>query len=526
MLHYQTVSCDKITDALIDEIKSLFDSSYGYWSTVNPPRAELAGQPICFPRKSYEEYFRGSEDYDGECDLALCYDGEKLVGEAVYVNKETSRGKVALVVQLVVHRQYRRLGIGSALLYSIWGFSDYYAWGIVTSNPCTVKTLEKATSRWCSVPEIIKNKHYISREVLANIRFLDASRDSWVINRVGDAGESRIRTGFATERSRETNALAEVESRIGRIGAKDEWLAFTFHSQRINSDSGLEKMLDESNLIVRDAYARMRMPDQRWAGKTKEEIDEILKIVSVLPSAAICDFGAGTGRHVNELRRRGFENVIGIDFAFGKDGGAVLPGDCRTWRGASPFDLILCLYDVIGSFRSEHENRLILENIFANLKLGGYAVVSVMNLDYAGMSSAKDVGKQPDELYESLRELKPSNNMADTGEVFDGSFALLDRKEGVAYRKEQFGGDDRRLRRELIVVDRRFTMRSICEMCRGAGFNIVSSRYARAGFRRPSLLNRFRASKWGKEILLVLRRPNATNVFCGTPSSTSLREGL
>lgn len=191
----------------------------------------------------------------------------------------------------------------------------------------------------------------------------------------------------------------------------------------------------------------------------------------------------------------------------------ILFGDCRFWRGSSFFDLILCLYDVIGSFRSENDNRLILENIFDNLRPGGCAVVSVMNLDFAGMSSAQSVGNQPDELYESLRRLKPSNNMADTGEVFDGKFALIDQEEGVVYRKEQFGGDDKRLRRELIVVERRFTMQSICKMCRGVGFNIVSAKYTRAGFRTPSFLNRLRASRCGKEILLVLRRPDATNVL-------------
>ena len=506
MLQYRTVSCEKVTDTLIDEVKELFDTSYGFWSASNPPRAELSGRPIFFPRKAYLEYFRGSGDYVGECDLALCYDGEKLIGEAVYVNKETSRGKVALVVQLVVHKEYRRKGIGSALLYSIWGFSDYYAWGIVTSNPCTVMTLEKATSRWCSVPEIIQNKHFLAREVLSDIRFLDDSRDSWVINKIGSAGESRIRTGFATERSPGTEALVEIESRLGRIGPKDEWLAFTFKSQKINSDSGFRKMLDESNLIVRDAYARMNMPSQRWMAKADEEIDEILKLAPVPSSSAICDFGAGTGRHVKALIRRGFTNVMGIDFVLGGDGG-VVQGDCRSWRGPHLFELIICLYDVIGSFRSESDNQQILNNIFANLKPGGSAVISVMNLDFAGMSRAKVVGNQPDELYKLLSELQPSSNMAETGEVFDGRFALVDRQEGIVYRKEQFGGDDKRLRRELVVVDRRFTLKTISRMCQMAGFNVLASRYTRSGFHAPSLFNGLRASRWGKEILLLLRKP-------------------
>lgn len=130
-----------------------------------------------------------------------------------------------------------------------------------------------------------------------------------------------------------------------------------------------------------------------------------------------------------------------------------------------------------------------------------------MNLDFAGMSRTKVVGNQPDELYKLLSELQPSSNMAETGEVFDGRFALVDRQEGIVYRKEQFGGDDKRLRRELVVVDRRFTLKTISRMCQMAGFNVLASRYTRSGFHTPSLFNGLRASRWGKEILLLLRKP-------------------
>ena len=507
MLHYKTVSGKNITDALIDEVKVLFDSSYGVWSTTCPPEPGLAGKKISFPRRTYVEYFRGSLEYEGECDLALCYDDDKLVGEAVYANRETSRGKVALVVQLVVHEDYRRKGIGGTLLYSIWGFSDYYAWGIVTSNPCTVKTLEKATSRHCSVGEIILNKNFLRKEVLATIRFLDDTRDRWVVNLDGKDGESRIRTGFATARLENSEALREIELRLGRIGPQDEWLAFIFNEQKIVSDTGFRQMLDESNIIVRDAYARMNTDGHAWTSKTKSEIDEILKMVPLSNAAAICDFGAGDGRHLKELRRRGFENLIGIDFVLSADDGLVVGGDCRSWKGPQPFDLVLCLYDVVGSFRAVEDNRAILSNIFANLKPGGKSVLSVMNIDFKGMLCAKVIGDEPDELCRGLRSLDPTNNMADTGEVFDGRVALINREEGLVYRKEQFDGDDSRLRRELVVVDRRFTMRGIVDLCRSVGFEVEYSSYVRAGFKKPTFLQRIRAARWGKEILLILAKP-------------------
>lgn len=504
MLRYKTVSGNKVSDALIDEIKTLFDSSYGVWSLAYPPKQSLAGKPISFPRKNYVEYFRGSTEYGGDCDLVLCYDGGKLVGEAIYVNRDTVRGKVAIVVQLVVHDEYRRKGIGSALLYSIWGFSNYYAWGIVTSNPCTVKTLEKATARKCSVGAIIQNKNFLKKEVLANIRFLDETRDHWVVKNDGDVVESRIRTGFATSRLESSDAQRDVESRLGRIGPQDEWLAFIFNSQEVESDIGLQRMLDESNLIVRDAYVRMDVDRQAWTGKTELEVDQILKLVPSSKTSAICDFGAGEGRHLKELKRRGFENLAGIDFVFDDKCGLVTNGDCRSWKGAQLFDLILCLYDVVGSFRSLEDNVAIISNIFDNLKTGGKAVLSVMNLDFEGMLSSEAVCDKPDELYRKLRALKPSTNMADSGEVFDGRCALVNWDEGLVYRKEQFDGDDNRLRRELVVVDRRFTMKGIVDLCKSVGFGVLHSSYVRAGFTSPTFFQRIRASRWGKEILLVL----------------------
>jgi len=52
-------------------------------------------------------------------------------------------------------------------------------------------------------------------------------------------------------------------------------------------------MLDESNFIVRDAYARMDIDSQAWSRKTELEVDEILRMVPTSKMSAICDFGAG-----------------------------------------------------------------------------------------------------------------------------------------------------------------------------------------------------------------------------------------
>ena len=58
-----------------------------------------------------------------------------------------------------------------------------------------------------------------------------------------------------------------------------------------------------------------------------------------------------------------------------------------------------------------------------------------------------------------------------------------------------------------MIVDRRFTRNGIVELCRSVGFEVVNSSYVRAGFKPPSILQRLRAARWGKEILLVLSKP-------------------
>ena len=78
-----------------------------------------------------------------------------------------------------------------------------------------MKTLEKATSRTCSVSEIIKNKHFLSRAVLADIHFLNDVRNTWVINQTDAVKESRIDDVFQNYNSLEVsyeNILQEIEN--------------------------------------------------------------------------------------------------------------------------------------------------------------------------------------------------------------------------------------------------------------------------------------------------------------------------
>lgn len=177
-----------------------------------------------------------------------------------------------------------------------------------------------------------------------------------------------------------------------------------------------------------------------------------------------------------------------------------LTDDARTYEQKEKYDLVLCLFDVIGSFPSETENQMIIQNIYRNLKPGGYAAVSVMNLDYLleRMDRAKKSSFNKD--MKLLYELKPGKIMQKTGEIFDPAYMLIDEESGIIYRKEQFE-EDEELPAEYLIRDKRFRKKEIENIMKQCGFKIIESRYVKAG--------KFYANQKSedcKEILLIVKK--------------------
>lgn len=427
--------------------------------------------------------------------IVLCRDCGHLVAQAIYVDKLTVRGKVSLVVQLVVDEKYRRQGIATALLHAIWGFSDYYAWGIVTSSPCTVEALEGATFRFCRADVISRHSAFIRRSVLSEIPFLRNAK--WL----HDARISRIDTGFFTDRQARPLARRRVETRLGRLPEGSEWLALAFRDQTLDHVEAYSQIVGCSGEFVSEAYRRMPQTRQGWARQAKSEVDMILRW---LPAAdrkefRICDFGAGSGRHMAEFIRRGYRHVEGIDFAPTKEGVriGVRKADCRTWRSKNRFNLILCLYDVIGSFPDDASNEAIVRNIVRHLAPGGHAVLSVSNIRFRKTSALPLLnGREKSKFLRSIFRLRPSKTMSTTGEFFDAKASVRD-ASGRVYHKEQFPAGDSRLPGEYLVVDRRYTSGEIQRLLTDAGLKVVLRRFVRSGFGEVF------SEPDGKEILVI-----------------------
>lgn len=337
-----------------------------------------------------------------------------------------------------------------------------------------------------------------------------ADKDKMKVNK----NQSLVFSNFypELEKSNGNEELKVYASRLGQIEPGYEWLAFTFSSQEMNySKEKLESFLEFSESQLQDAYSRMKMPEQSWTKGTQEEVNFILSQTGISHSDSILDFGCGQGRHSLELSKRGYNNVTGIDFSETNVAKArslaisnnlmanFLVADARKLRLGVKSRLILCLYDVIGSFRDNADNIRIVRSIKHHLQPGGKAVISVMNMELTeSIAIHKDsISNNP----HSLLSLPPSSIMASSGNVFRPDYFLINTDDGLVYRKEQFADDDD-VYAEYVVADKRYTMDEICSLFQQEGFIITTSRYVQAGHWSVPLMP---TDPKAKEILLVVQ---------------------
>lgn len=493
-----------LSEKELEDCSLLYSENYGKYSGVDDRSKK--GKAIKMSAPLYKRLYGGNKNLF----ISMCHDSNgKLLGHAIFLKKDIpGKGPCSWVLQLVVHRQYRNRKIGSKLLQSAWGFSNYYAWGLATANAITLKTLESVTWREISVDYISKNISVLEN-LMEDVPFV--TKGSVKLNR----STSQVFSNFypELESSNQSKDLQVYARRLGKLKPGNEWLAFTFRDQKMSwTEEKFNRFLKFSEQQLKDAYSRMEMPSQPWTRGTANEIDFILKTVPLENGSKILDLGCGQGRHSIELAKRGFINVTGVDFAERNIDSAkrtavaegaycnFINGDARSFSTGKDFkyNCVLCLYDVIGSFRDESENGRILKNIKQLLAPGGRAVISVMNMEMTRHVATNKVSlkKNP----QALLALPPSETMKSSGNVFNPEYFLINTDDGVVYRKEQFSGDGYILA-EYVVADRRYTMKQIKEFVQKFGFKITEARYVQAGkWDAPLKATDARA----KEILLVL----------------------
>ena len=241
---YSMITGDKLTLPVVEELSRVFSSSYGRWSAL-APKPLRPGEMI---RMSPAMYMRDYAKRD--ISFAMCRKDGELVGQAIFVERETAKGKVALVVQLVVLEAHRHRGIATMMLHSIFGFSDYYAWAVVTSSPCTIEALESATFRRGEPGRIAQDSEMIKHEMLCAVSFL--ANAAWQI----DETRTILNTSFWTDRSDVLEGRTHVRERYGELPEGCEWLAVVFRDQELTNMNAYSRILECSGNIVFDASGR------------------------------------------------------------------------------------------------------------------------------------------------------------------------------------------------------------------------------------------------------------------------------
>jgi len=141
--------------------------------------------------------------------------------------------------------------------------------------------------------------------------------------------------------------------------------------------------------------------------------------------------------------------------------------------------LILCLYDVVGSFGNNQENLKIIKSIYQSLKKNGRAVISVLNRELTE-SIAIHAGNVFKEQNRLLARLPASNIMQSSGNIFNPKYFLLDVDTGVVYRKERFF-DEGKLEVEYLIRDKRYARSELIALVEQIGLKVIDSRYVQSG---------------------------------------------
>ena len=500
-ISYFTKKASDLTDEELDSVATLFSKNYGKYSSKHPEKLKQNKQI-----KLSISYYKNKIVNNNYTYVALAYNNDLLVGHAFYVIDETRQGNMTWVIQLVVKKEFRKKGIAKRLLFSIWGFSNDFAWGLATTNPLTIKTLESATLRKVSLEKMKQNINYI-KALSDKVNFI--KREDIYI----DKNNSVVNSNYFVSHDDIPDLISKYGDKwvFGDLNEGYEWLAFTFKSQELRniSKKDIDNFISYSEQRLKDAYSRMDMTNQSWTKNTKAEINYLQKFITD-KSNVIIDLGCGTSRHISELYARGFYNVYGYDFSdiliekakelHPEIADRVFVNDCRYLKRNLKADCILCLYDVIGSFPNEKDNNKIIKNAYKLLNQGGVFILSVMNMELTTHIAKNnfDVYKNPKKLF----RIKASQIMQKTGDVFNPDTYVIDKHTGLVFRKEIFKGDGF-LDSEYIIRDKRYTRNEIESILKCNGFEIIESKYVSAGKFDNALEN---INSHAKEILIICKK--------------------
>lgn len=171
--------------------------------------------------------------------------------------------------------------------------------------------------------------------------------------------------------------------------------------------------------------------------RTSQEVNFVIKAAQLKPEDRILDLACGHGRHSIELARRGFNQIVGIDYSepfiakakedAQKAGVNVTfqTGDMKDLPFYGEFDVVLHLFTAFGYFDNEG-NQQTLGEISKSLKPGGRYLIDVISAE-AVMKRFQEKGEKEEgsDLLKIPRTAEMGGKMVDEVEWFDPDKQLI-----------------------------------------------------------------------------------------------------
>ena len=168
------------------------------------------------------------------------------------------------------------------------------------------------------------------------------------------------------------------------------------------------------NHIYLDVYSHR---DEHQAA---EEVNAILTVIPLPPTARILDLCCGNGRHCRALHQAGFHRVVGVDYSFPllKHAMAETPraGYVRADMRLLPlhkacFDAVFSFFTSFGYFQTNVENLAVLHEIARVLRPDGYFLLDYLNPAYVRETLvAESVKAHGDFVIREKRSLSPDGD--------------------------------------------------------------------------------------------------------------------
>ncbi len=130
-----------------------------------------------------------------------------------------------------------------------------------------------------------------------------------------------------------------------------------------------------------DALYRLEHTQHFTPERTGLEVDALVKTLSLTPADRILDLGCGWGRHLAELKRRGFTNLVGVDvqgaFLEPLEDVTMLEREATRLEFAAEFDAVYCAFNAL--FSTPDAASQTFQAVSKALKPGGRFLLDTRN---------------------------------------------------------------------------------------------------------------------------------------------------